>query len=68
MKFVFEVRVIPGHEKDYIAAWLRGSEIIQQQAGALGTELHRKVGEASTFLAIAQWESAEARQKAMQVL
>jgi len=66
MKFVFEVKVKPNAtEEQYVQAWQKGSEIIQRQPGALGTELHRKIGEEGVFLAIATWESVEARDRAM---
>lgn len=58
MKFIFEVRMKPGYTVDeYAEAWIRASEIIQQAPGALGTHLHRKIGEPDVLLAIAHWES-----------
>jgi hypothetical protein len=54
MKFIFEVRIKPGHtEAEYVKAWQKGSTIIQEQPGAQGTRLHRKVGEQGVLLAIA---------------
>lgn len=62
MKFIFEVRVKPSHTvEEYAAAWVRASEIIQQAPGARGTQLHRKIGDPTTLLAIASWESKSAR-------
>ncbi|MGA9573544.1 MAG: antibiotic biosynthesis monooxygenase [Lysobacterales bacterium] len=62
MKFIFEVRVKPGFSVEaYAANWIRASEIIQQTPGAMGTRLHRKIGEPDTLLAIASWESKAAR-------
>jgi len=62
MKFIFEVRIKPGHSvEEYAAAWVRASEIIQRAPGARGTELHRKIGDPNTLLAIASWESKAAR-------
>ena len=62
MKFIFEVRVKPGYTvEEYAENWIRASEIIQQSPGARGTRLHRKIGEPDTLLAIASWESKEAR-------
>lgn len=62
MKFIFEVRMKPGYTVDeYAEAWIRASEVIQQTPGALGTRLHRKIGEPDTLLAIASWESKAAR-------
>jgi len=60
--FVFEVRVQPGHTAEaYAEAWVRASEIIQQAPGARGTRLHRRIGDASSLLAIASWDSKAAR-------
>ena len=62
MKFIFEVRVKEGHTaEEYADAWVRASELIQQGPGARGTELHRKVGDPNTLIAIASWESKEQR-------
>jgi heme-degrading monooxygenase HmoA len=56
--FVFEVHVHPGHSAEaYAEAWVRASEIIQQAPGALGTRLHRKIGDDHRLLAIASWDS-----------
>lgn len=66
MKYIFEVRIKDGHSvEEYAIAWKNGSAIIQKQPGARGTRLHRKIGEPNTLLAIAEWESKEARDKAM---
>ena len=62
MIFVFEVHVRPGHTAEqYADAWVRASEIIQQAPGARGTRLHRKIGDPTTLLAIASWESKALR-------
>lgn len=62
MKFIFEVRIKEGHTaEDYADAWVRASQIIQQAPGALGTELHRKIGDDRTLIAIAHWESKTQR-------
>lgn len=62
VKFIFEVKVKPGFSvEQYAANWIRASEIIQRTPGALGTRLHRKLGEPRTLLAIASWESKAAR-------
>jgi heme-degrading monooxygenase HmoA len=62
VKFIFEVRVKDGHTaEEYADAWVRASELIQQAPGARGTELHRKVGDPNTLIAIASWESKEQR-------
>lgn len=62
MKFIFEVRLKPGFSaEEYAANWVRASEVIQQAPGALGTRLHRKIGDPNTLLAIASWDSKNAR-------
>lgn len=62
MKFVFEVRLKPGFSaEEYAANWIRASEVIQRTPGALGTRLHRKIGDPNTLLAIASWEDKNAR-------
>ncbi|MBI5405064.1 MAG: antibiotic biosynthesis monooxygenase [Candidatus Kerfeldbacteria bacterium] len=69
MKFIFQVKLRPGHsEHDYIEAWKNSSAIIQPSDGAEGTWLYRKIGQPDTFLAIANWESIEARDEAMKKL
>jgi hypothetical protein len=62
MYFIFEVRIKDGYRaEDYASVWLRASKLIQRSPGARGTRLHRKVGDPSVLLAIATWESKEAR-------
>ncbi|MEX1033478.1 MAG: antibiotic biosynthesis monooxygenase [Cellvibrionaceae bacterium] len=62
MKFIFEVTMKPGFSvEEYAEGWLRASEIIQRTPGAQGTYLHRKIGEPDKVLAIAHWDSKQAR-------
>ncbi|MDX1755406.1 MAG: antibiotic biosynthesis monooxygenase family protein [Marinobacter sp.] len=62
MKYIFEVRVKEGYSaEDYAEAWVRASELIQQAPGARGTELHRKIGDPNTLIAIAHWDSKDDR-------
>ncbi|MCW8195234.1 antibiotic biosynthesis monooxygenase [Proteobacteria bacterium 005FR1] len=62
MKFIFEVTMKPGFTvEEYAEGWVKASEIIQQTPGARGTYLHRKIGEPNKVLAIAHWNSKEAR-------
>lgn len=62
MKFIFEITVKPGYRaEDYASAWVKASEIIQRAPGAMGTELHRKIGEPSKLIAIAHWRSKRER-------
>ena len=66
MKYIFEVKIKQGHTvEEYASAWKRGSEVIQKKSGARGTRLHRKIGDPNTLLAIAEWETKEARDKSM---
>lgn len=62
MKYIFQVRIKPGYSAEqYADAWVRASRLIQQAPGALGTELHRKIGDPDTLIAIAHWNSKEER-------
>ena len=62
MHFIFEVHLRDGYRaEDYAATWERASKLIQRSPGARGTRLHRKIGDPSVLLAIATWESKEAR-------
>jgi hypothetical protein len=66
MNFIFEIRIRKGRTvEEYVQAWERGSVIIQQQAGARGTRLFRKIGSPDVLLAIATWSSKNARDEAM---
>jgi heme-degrading monooxygenase HmoA len=69
MKFIFEVKLKPGRTaSEYAEAWVRASEIIQTAPGARGTQLHRKIGDPTTLMAIATWESKAARDTREQFL
>lgn len=62
MKYIFEVHIKDGHTaEEYADAWVRASRIIQRAPGANGTELHRKIGDDRTLIAIASWESKAQR-------
>lgn len=62
MKYIFEVHIKDGHTaEEYADAWVRASEIIQRAPGARSTELHRKIGDPRTLIAIASWDSKEQR-------
>lgn len=66
MKYLFEIKIKSGVTvEQYVEAWKKGSELIQKQSGAKGTRLYRKIGEPDRLLAIADWESKEARDVAM---
>jgi heme-degrading monooxygenase HmoA len=62
MKYIFEVHIREGYRaEDYADAWVRASKLIQQAPGARGTELHRKIGEPRTLIAIAHWDTKSNR-------
>lgn len=62
MKYLFEVRIRPGHTaEEYAEAWVRASRIIQRAHGARGTELHRSISDPNLLIAIASWDSKAAR-------
>ena len=62
MKYIFEVHIGPNFSvENYADAWVRASELIQRAPGALRTELHRKIDDPSTLIAIAHWENKAAR-------
>ncbi|WP_432695662.1 antibiotic biosynthesis monooxygenase family protein [Marinobacterium sp. YM272] len=66
MKYIFQVRIKPGYSAEqYADAWVRASRLIQQAPGAQGTELHRKIGDPDTLIAIAHW-SSKAQRDAME--
>ena len=66
MKYIFEIKIKHGHSvEEYVKAWKKGSKIIQQFPGARGTRLYQKIGEPNVLIAIADWKSKEARDKAM---
>ena len=58
MLYIFEVRIRDGHTaEEYAEAWERASRRLQRAPGALGTRLHRKIGDDRTLVAIARWDS-----------
>jgi heme-degrading monooxygenase HmoA len=62
MKYIFEVRIKPGHTaEEYADAWVRASKLIQRAPGARGTRLHRKIGDPNVLLAVASWNSKAER-------
>ncbi|WP_148864030.1 antibiotic biosynthesis monooxygenase family protein [Marinobacter fonticola] len=62
MKYIFEVHIKDGYTaEDYADAWVRASRLIQQAAGARGTELHRKIDDPKKLIAIAHWDTKASR-------
>ena len=65
MRFIFEVNIRPGHTAaQYADAWVRASRIIQRAPGARGTRLHQSITDPARLIAIASWDSKEARDAA----
>lgn len=50
-------RVHPGKEDQFRAAWRRGTELIRERYGSLGSRLHREARPDGTvrFVGIAEW-------------
>ena len=62
MLYIFEVHICEGHTaEEYAEAWQEASRLIQQAPGALGTRLHRKIGDDRTLIAVARWSSKAER-------
>ena len=64
-RIVFEHHPKPGQEKEFVAAWQRGSDKIQQYPGARGTKLFRSLSNTGVLYAMAEWDSKTARDDAM---
>jgi heme-degrading monooxygenase HmoA len=58
--------VHPGKEEQFRAAWRRGTELIREIYGSLGSRLHREVREDDRirFIGIAEWPDRETWQYA----
>lgn len=65
-RVVFEHHPKSGKEKDFIKAWQEGSDKIQQYPGARGTKLFRSLENPKILYAMAEWESKNARDKAIE--
>lgn len=46
-------KVHPGKEAQFRAAWRRGTELIQERYGSLGSRLHRD--DQGRFIGVAEW-------------
>lgn len=55
-------KVHPGKEEQFRAAWRRGTELIREKYGSLGSRLH--VDEEGRFIGVAEWPDRETWQKA----
>jgi heme-degrading monooxygenase HmoA len=58
--------VHPGKEGQFRAAWRRGTELIQEKYGSLGSRLHREAREDGRirFIGVAEWPDRETWQRA----
>lgn len=54
---IYRWKLRPGLEAQFVAAWKRGTQLIMQHRGALGSRLHKS--EDGTWYAYAQWPSKE---------
>ena len=64
-RIIFEHHPKKGQEEDFIKQWQIGSDIIQTYPGARGTKLFRDKNKPEIIYAIVEWESKEARDKAI---
>jgi heme-degrading monooxygenase HmoA len=65
---VFEHHVKEGQEDAFVAKWQSGSDVIQKHPRALGTRLYKSSDREGVMYAIAQWESKESRDTAIDEL
>lgn len=58
--------VHPGKEEQFRSAWRRGTELIREKYGSLGSRLHREDREDGKirFIGMAEWPDRESWQKA----
>lgn len=59
---VYWWRVKPGFEDQFRNAWRRGTELIRQKYGSLGSRLHQD--EDGRFIGMAEWPDRESWQQA----
>ena len=55
-------KVHPGKEEQFRAAWRRGTELIREKYGSLGSRLHRDRN--GRFIGVAEWPDEATWQKA----
>ncbi|MBM3232237.1 hypothetical protein FJZ21_02575 [Candidatus Pacearchaeota archaeon] len=67
-RVIFEHHPKKNQEKEFMIYWKKGSDIIQMQKGARGTKLFRSLKNPKVMYAMADWESKEARDKAIEKL
>lgn len=59
---VYEFKVKPDMDAEFEKSWAENTDAIMRVCGSLGSRLH-KTGEASTYVAYAQWPSKEVFEK-----
>jgi quinol monooxygenase YgiN len=59
---LYRWRIHEAHEKAFIDAWSRNSDIFLKELGSLGSRLHR--GSDGIWYSYAQWPSEQARKEA----
>lgn len=58
-------KVHPGKEAQFRAAWRRGTELIREKYGSLGSRLHWEKGDGEgRFIGVAEWPDRATWQKA----
>ncbi len=67
-RVIFEHHPKKGQEEDFIKQWQIGGDIIQTYPGARGTKLFRDKNKPEILYAMAEWESKEARDKAIETI
>ena len=56
-------KVHPGKEEQFRAAWRRGTALIREKYGSLGSRLHYEA-ETGRFIGVAEWPDRETWQRA----
>jgi quinol monooxygenase YgiN len=57
-----------GCRQAFIDDWQAGSDVIQTYPGSIRTRLFESIDEPDAFIAVADWESLEAREAAMKAI
>lgn len=58
---IYSFEVVPGKEKQFIAAWEEMTELIKEYEGGLGSSLHKE--DVGKYIAYAQWPNQEQWEK-----
>ena len=65
-RIIFKHHPKKGQEEAYVKQWQKGSDVIQKQPGARGTKLFLNLNDPGFFYAMAEWESKDLRDKAIE--